>query len=274
MEFEVHKAEGAEGTSGAAAAALALGFGGGSGPEAMLRDDSTFFMSTKSINCHLVFNAVGKDCDILLQEAMIRTQQNIRGFYGMIFVSQKVPDLDSFSWCSSWRKDQYQTWLAKKKSSRQAFRAHEPVAFFDALTSSNVRVKLDPPRRGRYITIKISCSTPSSRLMVERVQFSCIHGAHPLAALLGTPLLDSKTQELKSELSKTAHAVTKDSQWSREMDECLVNLFNHCAQSLEFHPFRWMLLCSHQDLMSECATSSWNKHLSTLSAHALLFSNI
>jgi len=228
MEFEVHKAEGTEG--------LSAGMSSTSAPENVLKDDASYFVSSKSMNCHMVFNAVGKDTDVLLQEVNVRTQQSVRGFYGMVFVSQKVPDLDSFSWCSSWRKEQYQNWVQKKKSSRQAFRSHEPVAFFDSPSSSVARVKLDPPRRGRYITIKISSSTAAARLLIERVQFACIHGAHPLASLIGTPLLDSKTQELKAELSKTAHAVTKDSQWSREMDECLVNLVQSLCSKLGVSP--------------------------------------
>jgi hypothetical protein len=65
-------------------------------------------------------------------------------------------------------------------------------------------VKLDQPRRGKYITLKISSLQPSNGLFIERVIMTCIHGAHPLGALLGTPALEKKQAEMREELSKQA----------------------------------------------------------------------
>jgi len=131
MDFEIHKAEGTD--SGASSSM---------GPENILTEDHTYFMPSKNSNLHIIFNAIGKDTDFLLQEVNVRCNMSVMGFYGLVFLSQKVPDLDSFSWCNDFRQDQYDRFAAGKKGSAQALRSHEPVAFFSSEGTSIARVKL------------------------------------------------------------------------------------------------------------------------------------
>jgi len=204
-------------------------------PDNVLVDNDSLFSCDKSTNLHMCFNVVGKDVEVLLQEVQVRLSRNNRGFYGMVFVSQKQPELDSFAWCDNFQQAHFTKFLDRKKATRQPWKPHEPVAFF---TSSDTfaRVKLDQPRRARFITLKISLTVPRGNIFIERVKFVCIPGSHPLSPMFGTPALETKSKEMKDELTKSALAVSADSNWTLEMDEELVSLVQGMCNKLGVGP--------------------------------------
>ncbi len=106
------------------------------------------------MNFHAVFNAAGKDVDVILQEVRIRCSARNRGISGLVFVSDRLPDFDQFAYTDSWVESNYQQFVDRKRLQRSPFLSHEPVAFFTSQNNA-ARVKLDTPRRGRFITIKV-----------------------------------------------------------------------------------------------------------------------
>lgn len=246
VQFEVYKCDGED----EATRQHRSGFGS----EAVLQDGESYFNSNKVVNMHIVFNPIGKDAEVLLQEVEVATRSlgaGTRGAYGFVFVSQKPPELDSFSWCDNWEASQWASWLDKKKASRQPWRAHEPIAFFKSDTKTSARCRLDPPRRARYITLKISTPTRQA-LSIDRIRFSCVPGSHPLGALIGSPLLESKTKEMKDELFRTALASSGDQKWTLAHDEELVSMVQTLCQRLGVEPVTLdsiMLNPSQEDLI-------------------------
>jgi len=155
---------------------------------------------------------------------------------GLVFVSPKPPELDSFAWCDNWQESNYLEWLNRKKASRQPWRAHEPIGFING-TGPYVQMKLKQPRRARYVTLKLSTTNFSGAgLVLERIKFSCIPATHPLGALLGTPLLDVRARELKDELLKTALAVSADKRWTLQQDEELVSMVQTLCSKIGVQP--------------------------------------
>eukprot|EP00457_Paulinella_chromatophora_P002488 gb/GEZN01002493.1/.p1 GENE.gb/GEZN01002493.1/~~gb/GEZN01002493.1/.p1 ORF type:complete len:801 (-),score=154.23 gb/GEZN01002493.1/:58-2190(-) len=193
-------------------------------------------MSSISTNCHIIFTSRGKDSEFLLQAVQVNLASSLRGFYGLCFISQKMPDLDSFAWCDGWRRDQFERFMSCKKASREALRAHEPVAYLESTSGASALTKLDAPKRGRFLTLKLSVTQVGTRLLVERVLFSCVHGSHPLRDLIGTPLLEAKRKELKHMLRLTALQVGQDEKWSLEMDEALVSMVQSICTKLGVRP--------------------------------------
>jgi len=77
---------------------------------------------------------------------------------------------------------------------------------------------LNPPKRGKFVTLKLSMSECTScvRLLLvailifcigwtvsgaaEYIHFNCIHGDHPLGNLIGTPAAVEKINTIREEL--------------------------------------------------------------------------
>ena len=69
-----------------------------------------------------MFNPVGKDVEVLLQEVSIRLARGLRGLTGLVFVSQRPPELDSFAAFDTYTQSHYQMWLDRKRASRAPWR--------------------------------------------------------------------------------------------------------------------------------------------------------
>jgi len=196
----------------------------------MVNDDSTCFQPAERQNFHMVFNAVGKDVTIILEEIRIRCARYCEGVNGLVFISDRLPELDSFAWCNNFTEQNYQQFLEHKKSQRQVYRPHDPIAFFTT-TSNFARVKLTTPKAGRYVTIKLS-SNNRATLYIEHIGFACVSGSHPLASLIGSPQLEVKAKEMREELVKAALSAQFEKNWNREMDEALVSMIQQICTKL------------------------------------------
>jgi len=245
LAFEVHDTDSADSS------------GGSYPPENVLVDDSRYWQNYKTQNAHITFVASGKDTEFILQEVQFRGMNGYNGYSALVFVGQKEPDLDSFSWCDNFTQAHYDRFVAKKKSSKQSWRAHEPVAFMTTYTHT-ASVKLDVPRRGRYITLKFSCKYGGC-MYIEFVKFICLHGSHPLGKYIGTPLLESKAKELHDSLLKAGLALNAGSsssssssnsstssdekvislapspEWTLSMDENLVSMVQSMCNKLSLN---------------------------------------
>lgn len=208
-------------------------------PDNMLtNDDTQFFTATQVVNFCMTFAAQG-DVDVLLREVHLRCQQN-QSLQGMIFCSSKVPDFDSFSHTDGWTQAQYDSFVAEAKRLRRPIRAHEPVAFFQATNNSpSVRVKMQSISRCRYITIKVSALMHHQPLLIQNVKFTVVHGSHPLASLIGTPLLDIKRNEMKQTLLNAAMAMggaANDNEDGKSTSPAPSSLLSSSSSSLSHTP--------------------------------------
>ncbi len=138
------------------------------------------------MNFHAVFNAAGKDVDVILQEVRIRCAPRNRGISGLVFVSDRLPDFDQFAYTDSWTESNYQQFADRKRLQRSPFLSHEPVAFFNSQNNA-ARVKLDTPRRGRFITIKVSCYPPPLCSPPFVAVLLCAHISHLVLAVVIDP---------------------------------------------------------------------------------------
>jgi HECT-domain (ubiquitin-transferase)/Concanavalin A-like lectin/glucanases superfamily/SPRY domain len=206
-------------------------------PSNVLDSTKSSFRTNSAKNCHIVLNvASGEATDVFLCEVMIRMASGWSGFSGMIFVSTSVPDIESFEWCNGFTKNHYKNFCSRKKKSKQAWRPHEPVAFFDTAGLGTV-AKLDMPQRCRYITVKMTAKHHSrTSLSISQIVPLCIHGSHPLARLIGSSKLKQEQKSLLNELTTAARKFNADAdtKWDRDWDERLVNMTQSLCSKLGF----------------------------------------
>lgn len=153
----------------------------------------------------------------------------------MVFVGDKDPDFDSFEWCKHFTKTHYNQFAQRKKKQRRM--PHEPIGFFQSAGSS-AHVKLEPPVRGKYIIVKIGTVGGTASFDIERIEFDCIHGLHPLGHLIGSPEADTKRDELLKELRTGIEDIGDEKTdvgkagWSLELDETIIILAQTVARRI------------------------------------------
>ena len=168
----------------------------------------------------------------ILKKFTIRLSASASNTRGMVFVSDTFPDVDSLEWCDKFDKTQFQKFTDRKRKTKQQYRPHEPVCYFE--TSDTTTVSLTKARTAVYVTVKLI--PENMQVNVEYMHFHCIHGDHPLGELIDTPAADALKEKLKNELVEAAHNSEYLAGWTRDMDESLVTLVQAIASSLSISP--------------------------------------
>ena len=70
------------------------------------------------------------------------------------------PEFDAFSWCDDYKQDRYEKFVERKQALGQAWRPHEPVAFFNLQSTSSTTARLSVPRQGRYVVLSFVIPLP------------------------------------------------------------------------------------------------------------------
>lgn len=85
---------------------------------------------------------------------------------GMIFVSATKPDFDAFEWCDNFSQRHFDALKQKKLATGQPWKSHEPIAFFSIPSGcASWVVKLEQPRRGKYVAVKMRPISPPGQVI-------------------------------------------------------------------------------------------------------------
>jgi len=219
--------------------------GGASHCSMLMTDDQTYYNPIKTHNFHITLKlAGGPEAEFILREVKLRTsiqRQSGFGVTGLVFISDKKPDMDSFEWCNDFSRQHYNKFVQRKKQMTPAgkntvYLPHEPVGYFQAAQSSNLAIcKLDMPMRAKYVTLKISTMADHMGLALEHIGIKALPGAHPLGSIIGTPAAASKIKEIVLQLRAGAFWGT-DKQQKADAAAAAAAVKNPMASAAADHP--------------------------------------
>lgn len=190
----------------------------------MVQDDTLVTTLSSSRNVHVIFTAE-EDSEFLLTEVTIRVPVygSNPANTGMVFVTSEKPEFDAFSWCDDYKQDRYEKFVERKQALGQAWRPHEPVAFFNLQSTSSTTARLSVPRQGRYVVLKFlePRMAYSNFVDIEFVKFAAIPGSHPLGGMFQSPHLQEQAMIMREELK---FFMNVDETWTSKHDQELVEL--------------------------------------------------